>query len=112
VLDISDDPVERQVAAYNNHDVEAFIGCYSESVVIEDGLNQVSMRGRAELRERYTAFFAAAPSLRVEIRSRIRVGCYVIDEEYVTGHPVGDVHAAAIFRLGVDGLIEHVCLLS
>jgi hypothetical protein len=53
----------------------------SETVVIEDGLNRVSMRGRAELRERYTAFFAAAPSLRVEIRSRIRVGYYVIDEE-------------------------------
>jgi hypothetical protein len=49
--------------------------------LIEDGLNRVSMRGRAELRERYTAFFAAAPSLRVEIRSRIRVGYYVIDEE-------------------------------
>jgi hypothetical protein len=42
----SDDLVERQVAAYNTHDVERFVACYAEDVVIEDGHGQVSVRGR------------------------------------------------------------------
>jgi hypothetical protein len=36
----------------------------------------------------------------------------VIDEERVTGHPAGSLHAALIYRLSSDGLIEHVQLLS
>ncbi len=108
----ADDLVERQVAAYNAHDVERFVACYAEDVVIEDGHGHVSVRGRDQLRERYTTFFTAAPEVKAEIVSRIRVGSYVIDEERVTGHPTGSLHAALIYRLSSDGLIEHVQLLS
>src|ERR1700761_2132403 len=68
----ADDLVERQVAAYNAHDVATFVACYAEDVVIEDGHGGVSVRGRDQLRERYTAFFAAAPEVKAEIVSRIR----------------------------------------
>lgn len=111
VADSSADAVERQVAAYNAHDAEAFADCYSEGVVIEDAHGEVSMRGRTELRQRYAALFAANPTLHAEIRSRIRVGSYVIDDEYATGHPAGEVHAVAIYRIAADGLIEHVRFL-
>ena len=38
-----DDAVERQVVAYNNHDVDAFVACYAENVVIEDDRRQTSL---------------------------------------------------------------------
>src|ERR1700743_1621087 len=110
--DTLDDSVQRQVVAYHDHDVDALVGCYSDDVVIEDGLGQLSVQGREQLRQRYTAFFAAAPAARAEITSRIRVGSYVIDEERVSGLPTGDLHAAVVYRLGPDGLIEHVRVLT
>jgi hypothetical protein len=106
-----DDTVERQVAAYNEHDVDALVACYSENVVIEDDRHQTSLHGRSELRQRYSALFSAAPTLRATITSRIRVAAYVVDEERVAGHPSGDLDAVAIYRLDPDGLIEHVRLL-
>jgi hypothetical protein len=35
------DAVERQVRAYNKRDVDAFVACYAESVVVEDGSGAV-----------------------------------------------------------------------
>jgi hypothetical protein len=106
-----DDAVEQQVAAYNNHDVDTFVACYSENVVIEDDRRQTRMHGRSELRQRYSALFSAAPTLKATITSRIRIASYVVDEEHVAGHPSGDLHAVAIYHLGDDGLIDHVRLL-
>ena len=107
----TDDAVERQVRAYNEHDVGEFVACYSEDVVIEDGDGVVHISGREELRERYSQFFASAPDLHAEIIKRIRVGSYVIDEERVTGRPDGDMHAVAVYRLDGDGLIDRVRFL-
>ena len=105
------DAVERQVEAYNEHDLEGFIACYAETVVIENGAGEVLMSGRDEMRERYGPLFAGSPSLHGEIVTRIRVGSYVVDEERVTGGPAGDIHAVAIYRIDGDGLIDRVRFL-
>ena len=56
------DLVDAQVAAYNARDVEAFAACYAEDVLIEDAERGVLARGRAQVREQYGPFFAAAPT--------------------------------------------------
>ena len=104
----TEDAVERQVRAYNAHDVEAFVACYAETVVIEDADGGVLMSGQADVREQYGRLFAGLPNLKAEIVSRIRVGSYVVDEERVTGRPEGDLHAVAIYRLDSDGSIDRV----
>lgn len=106
-----DDAVERQVRAYNARDVEGFVACYAEDVVIEDADGNVLMSGRDDMRESYGRRFAEFPNLRAEVVTRIRVGSYVIDEERVTGGPGGDVHAVAIYRLDSDGSIDRVRFL-
>ena len=106
-----EDAVERQVRAYNAHDLDGFIACYARTVVVEDADGRVVMNGREEMRERYGRLFAAAPGLRADIVSRLRVGSYVVDDEHVTGRPGGDLHAIAIYRLDEDGLIDRVRLL-
>ena len=105
------DAVDRQVRAYNEHDLDGFVDCYAVGVVVEDGDGVVLMSGRDEMRERYGRLFERAPDLHAEILTRIRVGSYVVDEERVTGRPDGDMHAVAIYRLDGDGLIDRVRFL-
>jgi hypothetical protein len=107
----AEDAVERQVRAYNERNLDQFLGCYAEDVVFEDGDGAVLMRGREEVRERYGRLFASSPNLHGEIVTRIRIGSYVVDEERITGRPDGDAHAVAIYRLDGDGLIDRVRLL-
>jgi len=106
-----EDAVERQARAYNERDLETFVACYSQDVVVEDGDGVVLLSGRAEMRERYGRLFANAPDLRAEIVTRIRVGSYVVDEERITGRPDGDLHAVVIYHLDGDGLIDRVTFL-
>jgi uncharacterized protein (TIGR02246 family) len=107
-----EDAVERQERAYKAHDLEGFVACYAEDVVIEDADGNVIMSGRHDMRERYGRLFAGSPDVRAEVANRIRVGSYVIDEELVTGRSGGDVHVVAIYRLRTDGSIDRVRFLS
>jgi hypothetical protein len=106
-----EDAVDRQVRAYNERDLDGFVDCYADGVVVEDGEGGVLMSGRDEMRERYGRLFASAPDLHAEILTRIRVGSYVVDEERVTGRPDGDMHAVVVYRLDDDGLIDRVRFL-
>lgn len=105
------DAVERQLAAYNAGDVDAFVACYAREVVFEDADGGRHTTGRDEIRKSYGELFASSPNLRAEVPSRFRVGSYVVDEERVSGFPGGDVHAVAIYRLDHDGLIDRVRFL-
>jgi hypothetical protein len=57
--------------------------------------------------------FAQSPDLHAEIRSRIEVGSFVIDEEFVTGFTVNGltshIQAAVAYRIDND-LIAEACL--
>jgi hypothetical protein len=63
------------------------------------------------MRAVYGQLFAQSPKLHCEIRQRICVGPYVVDEEEITGfHFAGfptEVHAAAVYRVE-RGRIVHV----
>jgi len=105
------DAVERQVEAYNARDVEAFVACYAEEVVLENAGGEIQMSGRDEMRQTYGELFERCPDLHGEIAARIRVGPYVVDEERVSGHSAGDLHVVAIYRLDEKGLIDRVRFL-
>ncbi len=104
------DPVQDQVDAFNAHDVDRFVAAYDPDVVIEDGAGNVTMRGHDAMRAFYGPPFAQSPKLHVRIANRIRVGEYVIDEEYVTGADVPgfppEVHAAAIYHVVGDKIVH------
>ena len=106
-----EDAVDRQVRAYNERDLDGFVDCYADGVVVEDGEGGVLMSGHDEMRERYGRLFERSPDLHAEILTRIRVGSYVIDEERVTGRPDGDMHVVAVYHLDGEGLIDRVRFL-
>lgn len=105
-------PVDAQLAAYNAHDVDAFMLCYTPDCVIEDGAGTRLMAGHAEMRTRYQALFSSSPNLHCDIASRVCIGNYVIDEERITGRVPDLRHAVVIYRIDqASGLISHVRFL-
>ena len=74
------DMIEEQVLVYNARDLDRFIATYSQDVVIEDGENNVLMRGHKPMRERYGALFEANPRLHGRILNRLRIGKYTIED--------------------------------
>lgn len=79
----TDDPVQDQLEAYNAHDLERFMACYSPDAVIRHADGRVLMSGHAEIRARYGKLFAEHPDVTAEVATRIRVGEWVVDEERV-----------------------------
>ncbi|GAE34967.1 nuclear transport factor 2 family protein [Halalkalibacter akibai] len=106
-------PAKKQLEAYNNRDIDAFMQCYTEDCVVEDGEGNILMTGAAAMRERYAKLFEESPELHCKLVSRIVVGNYVLDEENVTGSRGSSEmsHVVAVYRVTEDGLISHVRFL-
>ena len=105
------DVVDRQVEAYNARDVDAFVACYSEGVVVEDARGKVLMRGHDGLRAEYEPFFVEYPDLHAAVCHRVVIGEYVVDEEEITGWQADAVRAVAIYHVAGDRL-DHVRLIG
>jgi hypothetical protein len=108
-----DDAVGRQLAAYNAHDLAAFLACYHDYVVVEDAKGTVVMKGIGELRQTYGPLFRDHPQVAAEVLHETRVGEYVVQEELVTGMAPEPVRAVAVFHLHEEeGTIDHVRFIS
>ena len=104
------DVIDRVLVALNAHDVDAFVACYAEDATIENGHDEVFVRGNEELRVRYSRMFEQLPDVRVEALSRIDVGEFVVQEEVVTGRGEPQRHVA--IYLVRDDLIQRERLIG
>lgn len=77
---------ERQLAAYNNRDIESFLKAFAKDVKVYTFPNTLNYSGREEMRKRYANFFANTQDLHCKIVKRIVKGNIVIDEELVTSN--------------------------
>jgi hypothetical protein len=68
------DPVSEQAAAYNAHDVDRFLACYTADAVLGELDGSELMRGHEDMRQQYSALFREHPTVSAAIPSRIRVG--------------------------------------
>lgn len=95
---------QRQLDAYNNQDIEGFLEVYSEDVEVRSfPSGELTYKGIAKMRERYSALFEANPEQHAELLSRIVKGNVVIDHEHVTGRASGiETHAIAIYEVEVE----------
>ena len=102
------DIVQRQVNAYNMHDVGIFAETYAPNArVIRNG--KVLATGRDQIKEIYAQAFAAKPNLRAAIVSRKARGNRVVDRERVTGS--NDVSTEAVVTYTVEaGVIAEVVI--
>lgn len=90
--------VDRQLNAYNQRNLEAFLEPYADDVEIYDFPNSLSVKGKADMRKQYT-FLSKVPNLHCEIKQRIIQGNTIIDKESVTGFGSKPIEATAIYQI-------------
>lgn len=100
---------QRQLDAYNAHDVEAFVLCYAEDVEVRrlPGGEAVAT-GREELRRTYGDLFRDRPGRRAELTGRIACGDFCVDHERVDDGPGTPVRMAVAIYQCEGGLIRRV----
>lgn len=100
--------IDARLAAYNAHDLEAFIATMDPGVVVYQFPNQPVVAGADTLRTSYGRLFENRPELHTEVRSRIVQGPFVIDQEVVTGLPGGPREHTAVYFVNASGVIERI----
>lgn len=106
----SHESIQRQLDAYNAHDVDAFLACYADDVVVRHGDGRVLMTGRDAMRAVYERLFTEHPDVHVEVPTRLAAGDWIVDEEHVS---VGGGEMRALVGYGIhDGVIRHVVMLA
>jgi|EBPBio282013_DNA_FD.fasta_scaffold17960_2 hypothetical protein len=105
-------PVDRQLSAYNDHDVDRFVEPYDEDIRIYNFPDELLCEGRDVLREMYRGIFERAPRINARLVNRIVVQNKIIDEEFVTNRAgKADMRAVAIYEV-TNGRITKVHFLK
>ncbi len=74
--------VQRQLAAYNARDIDAFLATYAADARLFEHPATLLAAGTAQLRERYSARFRE-PNLHATVAGRLVMGNIVIDHEKI-----------------------------
>jgi hypothetical protein len=101
--------VGREHAAYEAHDLEAFLAMYSPTAQLQLADGTV-MRGRRSLREYYQPRFEAG-QCKTELLQRMTLGEWVVDQTVVHDSDQGPAPVIALYRVQ-DGLIIEVRFLA
>jgi imidazolonepropionase-like amidohydrolase len=99
--------VQQQLNAYNAHDIEAFLQPYSDSIALYDQTSgKVIMKGKEQIRLRYTDMFSKLPDLHCQLINRMVIGNTIIDQEKVTGVGSTIVEAAVVYTIDKGKIVK------
>jgi len=99
--------IQKQVDAYNAHDLEAFVACYGEAIEFRTMDGKVGPeKGLVSLRKGYADLFRRFPDLKVKILKRISQGAFVIDQEQAEGMGPNPVTVTAIYETAQGKIIR------
>ena len=103
-----EDPVQRQLEAYNARDLARFVAEYADDVTVyRPPSADPVLRGKQAFADHYAANRFHLPGLHADVLSRMVVGNKVIDHERVVGVRDDPFDAAVVYEV-VDGLIRTV----
>ena len=103
-----EDPVQRQLDAYNAHDLERFVAEYADDVrVYRPPAAEPVLAGKAAFAAHYARHRFNLPQLHAEVVQRIVAGNKVVDHERITGLQPGVLEAIAVYEV-VHGRIRTV----
>ncbi len=110
-----DDPVavvQRQLDAYNAHDLDAFMATYRDDAKVwRVPATAPALDGAHAIRAYYRDHRFNLPTLHADLVARTASGHKVVDHERVTGLGDGPVDAIAVYDV-VDGRIASVWLFK
>ena len=102
--------VQRNLDAYNDRNIDAFMKDYADDVKLYAYPNTLQTEGKEAMRKNYASWFEQTKDLRAFIKKRIVIGNKVIDEEQVTAN--GQVfNAVAIYEVE-NGKITKVTFIQ
>ncbi len=78
--------VQKQVESYNEGNLDAFVNCYAEDVVVRNFPVDTLYVGHEKMRKNYSSLSPDKKVYTVEVVKRITIGNKVIDQERVTGN--------------------------
>ena len=92
--------VQRQLDAYNRRDLDAFVQTLAADVEVVDFPNHSRLKGLEAVRTVYAELFQRRTHLHARVDSRMAVGDYVVDDEYVTGlYDTHELHVVVIYKV-------------
>lgn len=94
--------VQKQVESFNARDLDAFVNCYTNTVLVTNYPSDTISVGRQQMKEGYKKFYERMPNVEVKVSNRITIGATVIDQEVVT---INDKQNLQVAVYEVDGLI-------
>ncbi|MCA8900418.1 MAG: nuclear transport factor 2 family protein [Hyphomonas sp.] len=104
----SSELIQRQLDAYNQQNLAAFLDCYAEDAELGPLNGDVAQSGIGAIRQRHEDLFFQFPRNRAKLVNRIDLGSTVIDHEQVERAPGGErFDVAAIYTIR-DGKIVRV----
>ncbi len=77
------DLIQRQLDAYNAHDLDALLATYSEDAQLFEHPATILASGHSQLRARFALRFQE-PNLHAHLINRLVLGRFVVDHERVT----------------------------
>ena len=98
-----EDPVQRQLEAYNAHDLDRFLAEYTDDVrVFRPPAAEPVVSGKKAFGEHYAKNRFTLPNLHARLVNRIVSGNIVVDQEEVTGLSKPNVSAVAVYEVVSD----------
>ena len=95
-------PVQRQLDAYNAHDLDRFVAEYADDVkVFRPPAVEPVLSGKAAFAGHYARNRFTLPGLHADVVNRIVAGNKVVDHERIAGVGDGIVEAIAVYE--IDG---------
>jgi hypothetical protein len=107
------DLIQRQLDAYNAHDLDALLATYAEDAQLFEHPATLLASGHSQLRARFALRFQEA-NLHAQLLNRVLMGRFVIDHERVTRtfpEGTGTIDLVATYEV-VDGKIINVWFLA
>jgi hypothetical protein len=103
-----EDPVQRQLDAYNAHDLASFLAEYTDDVkVFRPPASEPMLSGKQAFGEHYAKNRFNLPQLHARLVNRMVCGAIVVDHEEIIGLPDGLRSAVAVYEVA-DGRIRTV----
>ncbi len=76
--------VQKQVETFNSGNLDAFVSCYTENVLVQNFPNDTLYVGKSKMKASYKKYLTNNPDAKVKVTKRIVIEDKVIDEELAT----------------------------
>jgi hypothetical protein len=106
------DVAQRQLEAYNAHDLDAFVACYAADIrIFRMPSAAPTLRGIQAFRDHYKKHRFTNASLHAEVLERIVMGNKVVDHERVSGLGEQPIEVLVVYEIE-EGLIHRAWFYS